>query len=86
MLHRPDLTWLVHRKEGRLMHSVPTAATRLTMVYQQSHSNDLPQLRLQRSPCPPLVQELDQLPWKNTTCVFQLRESLMEKVKVGQIK
>lgn len=79
MLHRPDLTWLVHRKEARLMHSAPTAATRLAKVYQQSHSNDLPQLCLQRSRCPPLVQELDQLPWKHTANVFQLRQRLMEK-------
>lgn len=46
MLHRPDLTWLVHRKEARLMHSAATAAVWLAKVYQQSHSNDLPQLIL----------------------------------------
>lgn len=87
MLHKPDLTWLVHRKEACLMHSAPTAAVRLAKVYQQLHSNDLPQLRLQTFMCPPLVQELDRLPCKHTASPFQLPERLCEKKdKVGQLK
>lgn len=88
MLHRADLTWLAHRKEARLMHSALTAAARLAKVYQQPHSNDLPQLRLHSSRCPPPLQELDQLPWKHDASVFLLRERLTEKKeeKVGQLK
>lgn len=81
MLHRADLTWLAHRKEARLMHSAPTAAARLAKVYQRPHSNDLPQLRLHSSRCPPPLQELDQLPCKHAASVFLLRERLTEKRK-----
>lgn len=87
MLHRADLTWLTHRKEARLMHSAPTAAARLAKVYQQSHSNDRPQLCLHSSRCPPPLQEPDQLPWKHADSVFPLRERPTEKKeKVEQLK
>lgn len=76
MLHRADLTWLARREEPRLMHSAPTAAARPAKVYQQPHSNDLPQLRLHSSRCPPPPQELDQLPRKQAASVFPLRERL----------